>query len=348
MAMSTEPVSERAQLVLKKLIERYIRDGQPVGSRTVREDSGLEVSPATVRNVMSDLEELGFITAPHTSAGRIPTAQGYRLFVDSLISVNPIDDDAIRHLEQQFDPDKSPRQLVRSASRLLSTITSQAGLVSVPKADKQSLRQVEFLPLSGHRVLVILVVNEREVQNRVVHTSREYSALELQQVSAMINQRYAGQSLSAVRQQVVAAMQQDKDVIDNYMQVSLDLANKAFEAADSEGDTDYVIAGEKQLVNTSVDDIERLQSLFEAFEQKKGILELIDRSIGAAGVQIFIGEEAGYEVLGGFSLITAPYQAGGENVGMLGVIGPTRMAYEQVIPVVDVTAQLLSAALKNT
>lgn len=347
--MAAELVSERAQLLLKTLIERYIRDGQPVGSRTLREEAGLEVSPATVRNVMSDLEELGFIKAPHTSAGRIPTAQGYRLFVDSLITVQPIDEQAIQRLEGQLDPDKSPKQLARAASQMLSTVTSQAGLVSVPRSERQSLRQVEFLPLSGNRVLVILVVNEREVQNRVVHTSRSYSALELQQVSSMVNQRYAGQSLPAVRRQVLQAMQQDKDSIDSYMQATLDLANKAFESSAAEQPTDYVMAGEKQLVNTTaaVEDIERLHNLFEAFEQKKGILELVDRSIGAVGVQIFIGEETGYEALGGFSLITAPYQAGGENIGMLGVIGPTRMAYEQVIPVVDVTAQMLSLALNN-
>jgi heat-inducible transcriptional repressor len=347
--MSAEQVSERAQHLLKALVERYIRDGQPVGSSTLREHAGLSVSSATVRNVMADLEELGFVTAPHTSAGRIPTARGYRLFVDSLMTTQPIDKLAIQRLGMQLDPDQSPKQLVHSASKLLSALTHQAGLVSVPRPEKLSLRQVEFLPLSGNRVLVILVVNEREVQNRVVHTPREYSALELQQVASYINQRYAGMSLASVREQVLQAMQRDKDSIDSYLQATLDLASKAFDSEPAKRDTDYVMAGENRLVNTtSAEDIARLQSLFEAFEQKKGILELVDRSIDAAGVQIFIGDEAGYEVLGGFSLITAPYQADGENIGMLGVIGPTRMAYEQVIPVVDVTAQMLSMALSKS
>ncbi len=349
--MAGEVVTERAQLLLKSLIERYIRDGQPVGSRSLLEEAGLPISPATVRNVMSDLEERGFIASPHTSAGRIPTAQGYRLFVDSLITMRPINDEAIQSLELELDPDKSAKELAHSASQLLSSITSQAGLVTVPKPEKLSLRQVEFLPLSGNRVLVILVINEREVQNRVVHTSREFSEIELQQAATMINQRYAGQSLSEIRRGVVMAMQADKDSIDSYMQATLDLASKTFDADaedESEVSTDYVVAGENQLVGvSSPEDMERLRELFEAFEYKKDILELVDRSIHAEGIQIFIGDEAGYEVLGGFSLVTAPYQVDGENLGVLGVVGPTRMAYEQVIPIVDVTAQILSAALKK-
>ncbi len=347
--MTADIVTERAQVLLKTLVERYIRDGQPVGSRSLLDDSGLPVSPATVRNVMSDLEERGFITSPHTSAGRIPTTQGYRLFVDSLITMRPITDQAIHNLELELDPDKSPTELVQTASQLLSSITSQAGLVTVPKPEKQALRQVEFLPLSGNRVLVILVINEREVQNRVVHTSREYSEIELQQATLMVNQRYAGQGLTDIRRAVVAAMQQDKDSIDSYMQTTLDLASKAFEQEDADSDTEYVVAGESQLVSaTSAEDMERLQELFAAFEQKKDILDLVDRSLQAEGVQIFIGEEAGYDVMGGFSLITAPYQTGGDNLGLLGVIGPTRMAYEQVIPMVDITAQILSLALKKS
>ena len=187
------------------------------------------------------------------------------------------------------------------------------------------------------------------VQNRVVHTSREYSELELQQATHIVNQRYAGQGLAEIRRGVVTAMQQDKDSIDHYMQATLDLASKAFEQEGAEPDTDYVVAGESQLVSaTSAQDMQRLQELFTAFEQKKDILDLVDRSLQAEGVQIFIGEEAGYEVMGGFSLITAPYQTDGDNLGMLGVIGPTRMAYEQVIPMVDITAQILSLALKKS
>jgi heat-inducible transcriptional repressor len=346
--MGRELVTERAQLLLKSLVERYIREGQPVGSRSLLEESKLSISPATVRSVMADLEDLGLVSSPHTSAGRIPTTRGYRLFVDSLITMQPIGAQAIQSLEVELDPDKSPTELARSASQLLSTITSQAGLVTMPRPEKLSLRQVEFLPLSGNRVLVILVINEREVQNRIVHTSRQYSDIELQQATATINQRFSGRSLSSIRQGIVLAMKQDKESIDHYMQATLDLASKAFDSEDTGQHADYVMAGENQLVSaTAVEDMESLQGLFSAFEQKKDILELVDRSIHAEGTQIFIGDEAGYDVLGGYSVVTAPYKTGQDNVGVLAVIGPTRMAYEQVIPIVDITAQMLSQALKK-
>ena len=345
--MNQDVISERAKCLLKSLIERYIREGQPVGSKKLLEEAGMLISPATVRNVMSDLEERGYVTAPHTSAGRVPTALGYRLFVDSLITMESFDTEIRQQLEVQLDRDKSAAELVQSASQMLSTVTSLAGLVTVPKTEAAELRQIEFLPLSGDRVLVILVVNEREVQNRVLHTSREYSDIELRQASNMINQRYTGQSLTAIRQAVVEAMQADKRSIDSYMQTTLDLACKAFESSEKTDANDYVMAGESQLItSTSPEDMEKLHQLFEAFENKKDILELIDRSIQADGVQIFIGEEAGYEVLGDFSMVTAPYTCAGSSLGVLGIIGPTRMAYDKVIPVVDITAQLLTLALK--
>ncbi len=346
--MPDEDFNERSQLLLKSLIERYIREGHPVGSQNLLEEAGLPISSATVRNVMADLEERGFICSPHTSAGRVPTAQGYRLFVDQLITMQSIDE---RYLQQQgmaFDPDLSAVEMANVASQLLSSMTSQAGLVTVPKSEKLSLRQVEFLPLSGNRVLVILVIDEREVQNRVLHTSRPYSEQELQQASQLINQRYSGKSLSEVRSGLLMAMQEDKDTIDTYMQTILDLASQAFEAEEEDENTDYVLSGESKLVNlSSAEDLDRLQGLFTAFDQKKDILELVDRSINAEGIQIFIGEEAGYEVFDGFSLITAPYQSDGVTLGVLGVIGPTRMSYEKVIPMVDVTAQMLTSALNK-
>lgn len=347
--MASDLVNERALLLLKSLVERYIRDGQPVGSKSLLEEAGLPISAATVRNVMADLEDRGFITAPHTSAGRIPTAQGYRLFVDQLLTMQPIDRIDIRSLQDSLNPDKTATELAQTASQLLSSITSQAGLVTVPKAEQLSLRQIEFLPLSGNRVLVILVINEREVQNRVLHTSREYSEEELRKASQLINQQFAGRSLAQIRRGLVDAMANDKASIDTYMQSVLDLAAQAFDEEPAGKDTDYLVAGESRLVNLSApEDFERLQGLFNAFEQKKDILELVDRSIDAEGIQIFIGDESGYEVLGGFSLITAPYRSRGVTLGVLGVIGPSRMAYESVIPMVDVTAQLLSSALNKS
>lgn len=346
--MANELISERAQLVLKALIERYIREGQPVGSRALLEESGLPISAATVRNIMADLEELGLIRAPHTSAGRVPTVQGYRLFVDTLITVRPLDQGALASLQQELHPDKSSKELVASASQLLARITAQAGLVSLPRQPRVMLRQVEFLPLSDNRVLVILVINEREVQNRVIYTSRAYGEIELQQAANLINQRFAGRSLDAVRAALLEAMRADKASIDHHLQATLDLASKAFEQPPLEPTRDYVMAGETRLIGaTSPEEIDKLRDLFEAFQQKQDILELVDRCIRADGVQIFIGEEAGYEVLGDFSVITAPYQVGNETLGVLGVIGPTRMAYGSVIPIVDVTARMLSVALKS-
>lgn len=345
--MAKELISERAQLLLKALIERYIRDGLPVGSKALVEASGLPVSAATARNVMADLEDIGLIRAPHTSAGRVPTVQGYRLFVDSLITVRPLGQDAIASLQQELNPDKSPSELVASASQLLARITAQAGLVTLPRLPRVLLRQVEFLPLSDNRVLVILVVNERDVQNRVIHTRRTYSEIELQQAANMINQRFAGRGLREVRAAIVEAMQLDKASIDQHLQVSLDLAAKAFEEAPTTG-RDYVLAGEAQLIGQAgPETYDKLRDLFEAFQQKNEILDLVDRCIQADGVQIFIGDEAGFEALGDFSVITAPYQADNQTLGVLGVIGPTRMAYERVIPIVDVTARMLSLALRS-
>jgi heat-inducible transcriptional repressor len=345
--MSNQEIPERAQLLLKALIERHIRDGQPVGSKTLLEEAGLPVSAATVRNVMSDLEERGYLISPHTSAGRIPTSAGYRLFVDSLLQVRPLDVASMASMRDQLNPDLPARELVQNASRLLSGITAQAGLVTVPRQNSNQLRQVEFLPLSGERVLVILVVNEREVQNRIIHTQRQYTEEELRVATALVNQRFAGQHLNQVKSRIIEEMEADRQSIDSYMQDTLDLASKAFESDEAdETEEDYVLAGESRLLGSAApEELERLQDLFEAFQRKKDLLHLLEHSTRAQGIQIFIGEEAGFEVLGGYSVVTAPYTDGAENLGVLGVIGPTRMAYEKVIPIVDVTARMLSSAL---
>ena len=342
--MSNDKISERAQILLKALVERHIRDGQPVGSRTLREEAGLPVSAATIRNVMSDLEELGYLHSPHTSAGRVPTAAGYRLFVDTLLQVQPLERDAVSALRHELNPDKSATELVQSASSMLSTITAQAGLVTVPRNEANQLRQVEFLPLSGDRVLVILVINEREVQNRIIHTKRVFSESELRDAAALVNQRFAGRPLNEVQQQILGEMQDARSQIDSYLQASLDLANKALQ---QEGEEDeYVMAAESGLLGSaSAGEMTKLRELFDAFERKQDLLHLLERSSRAEGIQIYIGEEAGYEVFGDYSVVTAPYSDGMRTLGVLGVIGPTRMAYERVIPIVDVTARMLSSAL---
>ncbi len=337
-------ISERARILLKTLVERHIRDGQPVGSRTLLEEAGLPVSAATIRNVMSDLEEKGYLHSPHTSAGRVPTALGYRLFVDTLLQVRPLDDEALSRMRAELNPDKSASDLVQTASALLSSITAQAGLVTVPRQEAHQLRQVEFLPLSGDRVLVILVINEREVQNRIIHTQRPFTEAQLRDAAAMVNQRFAGQPLRLVKERILREMEDARSRIDSYLQASLDLANQALDQ-EQEGD-DCVVVGESRLLDYATpEEMFQLRGLFETFEKKKDLLHLLERCSRAQGIQIFIGEEAGYKVFGNYSVITAPYNDGDRILGVLGVIGPQRMAYERVIPIVDVTARMLSSAL---
>lgn len=344
--MSDSIISDRAQNLLKVLVERYIQDGQPVGSRTLSRDSGMELSPATIRNVMADLEELGLIRSPHTSAGRIPTARGYRLFIDSLLTVKQLDNSELLSLQQQIGTVGEPDSVLSSASSLLSELTSMAGVVTLPRHEQESLRQLEFLPLSGNRVLVILVLNEREVQNRIIDTTRNYSAAELQQMANYLNQTYAGRDIREVRESLLRDMEQTKLDMNRLMTSAIEMAQRAFQRGEDE---DFVLAGETNLMAYSdMADMEKLRQLFDAFNRKSDILHLLDQSIHARGVQIFVGEESGFEVLQECSVVTAPYEAEGGVAGVLGVIGPTRMAYDRVIPIVDVTARLLGAALNQS
>lgn len=336
-------LNERAQQLLKFVVERYIRDGQPVGSRTVSRESSLDLSPATIRNIMADLEELGLVSSPHTSAGRVPTAHGYRVFVDSLLTVRDLADVEVSNLRHQLTPGGEPKRILETASTMLSEITSLAGVVMLPRREHVASRHVEFLGLSQNRVLVILVTNEKEVQNRIIRTSRPYTQAELQQAANYLNEAFAGRDLSAMREGLVAEMQATREHINQLMITALEMVD---EEAESEGD--YVLAGQTNLMNyAEMSNVERLRQLFEAFNRKRDILHLLDQSLRADGIQIFIGEESGYEVLGDCSVVTAPYTVEGNVVGVLGVIGPTRMHYDRVIPIVDVTAKLLGAALNQ-
>lgn len=338
--------SERSQLVLHALVQRYIHEGQPVGSKALAQALPLSLSPATLRNVMADLEDRGFIHSPHTSAGRVPTALGYRFFVNGLISSPPGDlTPLLPDLSAGLAPDRSPQELIETASQLLSSITGQAGVVTLPSTSSASFRQVEFLPLSGSRVLVILVLNEREVQNRIIHTDRAFSERDLARAATYINRRFAGQDLAQVRAALVEGMRADQARIDALMHSVIEVAACAF--APAEDAKDYVIAGQSNLLAADNADMERLRKLFGAFQKKNDILHLLDRCMAANGIQIFIGEESGYEVLDDYSVITSPYQIGGRPLGVLGVIGPTRMAYDRVIPIVDLTARMLGAALSS-
>jgi len=341
-----EALSPRASSLLKTLVEMHIREGQPIASKNLQGESGLSVSPATVRNIMAELEDLGYLASPHTSAGRIPTAQGYRFFVDSLLQVGPVEQGAVSALNAALDPNRSTSELVQSASNLLAQITYQTGIVTVPKPASSQLRQIEFLPLSGDRVLVILVINEREVQNRIIQMQRPMNEEQLKAAADIINQRYAGADLSQVKTQIVREMAEARSRIDAYLEAALELASVAIDT--QEQSENVMVTGEASLLNqASPEDMQKLRELFDAFERKRDLLELLERCSRADGIQIFIGEEAGFDVFGDFSVITAPYAQGSQSLGVLGVIGPTRMAYERVIPIVDVTARMLSAALSR-
>jgi heat-inducible transcriptional repressor len=338
--------NDRGQHLLRVLIQRYIRDGQPVGSRTLSKDSGLELSPATIRNVMSDLEDMGLVSAPHTSAGRIPTPRGYRMFVDTLVRYRQPGDSDIQRIRRKLKGEyESAGELVSTVSNMLSEFTSMAGVVTVPRAPKNALRQIEFLPLSENRVLVILVVNDTEVQNRILHTDRNYTASELQQAQNFINQHYAGTDLHTVREKLLQDLDATRDSMNQAMHDIIAVAHAAMDKAEHP-DEGYVLAGETKLMDfAELSDVDTLRRLFDAFSHKRLILDLLDRSINAEGVRIFIGEESGYRILDDCSVVTAPYHVDDDTIGVLGVIGPTRMAYDRVVPIVDVTARLLESAL---
>jgi heat-inducible transcriptional repressor len=346
-AQHREPqLNERAQHLFKTLVERYIRDGLPVGSRTLSRDSLLDLSAATVRNVMADLEESGLLRSPHTSAGRVPTDQGFRFFVDTLLRIEPLEGAQVAMLKEQLNPDQNRGALMESASALLSDITHLAGVVMLPRHEQLTLRQVEFLSLSEDQVLVILVVNEREVQNRIIRTGRLYTPAELQQAANYLNGLCAGKDLVTVREEILAELRATRENMDAMMQAAVEMAEKAL-VTEPESD-EVVVVGQTNLMDSgALADVEKLRRLFEAFNEKRELLNLLDHSLNAEGVQIFIGEESGYNVLDECSVVTAPYGDDHEVFGVLGVIGPTRMAYDRVIPIVDITARLLTAALNR-
>lgn len=337
-------LSARAQLLLKTLVARYIEEGQPVGSRMLSRDSGLDLSPATVRNVMADLEEMGLVRAPHTSAGRIPTVQGYRLFVDTLIQIEPVLLDEVERMRDQLGNIQDREALLGAASSLLSEVTHLAGVVTSSGQDHMMLRQVEFLSLSNNEVLVILVLNEQEVQNRIIRTSRRFSPSELQQAANYLTSEFKGKDMREVRARLVRDMRETREQMNRMMIVAVEMAEQAFAADESQ--EDMVVAGQTHLMEYGeLADMDKLRNLFDAFNRKRDILHLLDQSVSASGVQIFIGEESGYDIFDDCSVVTSPYEQDGRTLGVLGVIGPTRMAYERVIPIVDLTARLLSAAL---
>lgn len=341
-------LNDRAQHLLKVLVEAYIADGQPVGSRTLAKRSGLDLSAATIRNVMADLEEMGYISSPHTSAGRVPTSQGYRLFVDSLLQVRPLESEDVTILQGRLNASRDPNSLIQSASNLLSGITSLTGVVTLPRRNPSAIRQIEFMRLSERQVLVILVFSRNEVQNRIIELETELSTAELHQAANFLNECLIGKDIHAARHVLLEEMREHRAEMDRLMQAAITLGERAFDGMELHSDQDCIIAGETNLMSyEDLSDIKKLRDLFGAFTRKRDILSLLDKTIQADGVQIFIGREAGYNVFDDCSLVTAPYSLDNEHIGVLGVIGPKRMRYDRVIAVVDLTAKLLGVALQS-
>ena len=336
-------MNERSRILLKSLIEKHISDGQPIGSRELAKSSGLELSPASIRNIMADLEEMGFIASPHTSAGRIPTPLGYRFFVDSLLTVQPLGSIERHKIEDQFRPDSANR-LIATASQLLSNLTQFAGVVKSPSRQTSSFRHIEFVSLSDHRILLIIVAPDGDVQNKVLEASRKFTDSELTEATNYLNQKYAGMAFENIRARIQSELTELKDNISQLMSLAVSAGQE-----NSAKNEDYIVSGETNLlsVNDLTMNIESLRTLFEMFDKKTGILQLLDTSDRANGVQIYIGGESGLVPLDECSVVTAPYDVDGQVVGTVGVIGPTRMAYERVIPIVDITAKLLSGALSH-
>lgn len=340
----------RARQLLRTLISRYIRSGEPVGSQTLARHAGLDLSAATIRNILGDLEDVGLLSAPHTSAGRIPTTQGYRLFVDSLLRVRPLPEGEIARLRGELLPAGSGTQaLLGSASELLSAMTHFVGVVSVPKREQFAFRRIDFVPLDGQRVLAILVFADNDVQNRILQTRRAYDAGELERVANYLNANFAGRTVADIRATLLRDLKTARAEMETLLAQSVELAEQALEP--ESGDTvldDMVLAGQTRLMGLQeLTDVDRLRELFDAFARKREILQLLERTVHAPGVRIFIGEETGLAPLEDVSLVTAPYGAGGQVLGVLGVIGPTRMAYDRVIPMVQAAADALGAAFKT-
>lgn len=343
--LNTE-LNERSRHLLKLLVERYIADGQPVGSAVLSREKGLGVSPATARNIMADLENLGLIHSPHTSAGRVPTNSGYRFFVDSLLTVTEPEQKQLSDLKVNVEKEKGSNQIIVTASQLLSGITHLAGVVSLPKREMASFRQIEFMPLSKGQVLVILVTNDDEVHNRVIQTSKDFSPSVLQQASNYLNSLFVGHSLSDVKSIIAKEMSDARKQVNQMMIDAINLAHQS--VGENESSEDVVLSGTTNLMDfQELSDVNNMRHLFEAFSQKQDIMHLLDRSMNADGVQIYIGDESGYQPFGECSLITAPYAVDDKTVGVLGVIGPVRMSYDKVIPLVGVTAKVLGEALKS-
>jgi len=339
-------LNPRSEQLLKTLIDRYIADGTPVGSRTLAKQSDMNVSPATIRNIMADLEEMGLISSPHTSSGRIPTQAGYRMFVDSLVKVRPLETETRAQLQEGLGRVAETGELMSRASNMISQITHLAGVVMVPRFEEENrFKQIEFVSLSKKRVLVILVTSSGQVLNRVIEVDRAYSPSELVESANYFNDTYGGSSLQEVKNALLREIQADSEIMQKGLKLAAQVAEQMFSQDDSES---VVVSGEANLMDVpDLGDIRKLRKVFDVFNTKRDLLDLLDRSMKAGGINVFIGSESGYEGLDDCSVVTAPYSVDDQIIGTIGVVGPTRMAYDRIIPVVDITARLISNLLSQ-
>ena len=337
--------SQRARRILSAIVDKYIQEGIPIGSKSLSLADEIGLSPASIRHVMSDLEELGFIASPYTSSGRVPTSKGYRFFIDSLLKLQPVEAKELERIKKRVNTNESnSRELAISVSNTLSAITKLAGIVTIPKQQVIRLKEIDFIQLSEKRILAIIVMNETEVENRILQMKRDYSKDELQQASNYLNTHYKGRSLSYIKKHLINEMIETKESVNSLMSDLIDIADKVLDFDESE---EYIVAGQRRLMDFhELSDIKKLRQLFDAFREKQQLLELLDKSMSTDGIQIFIGEESGYQMFDNCTLITSPYTTEEGAIGVLGVIGPTRIAYQKVIPIVDITAKLLGKSLK--
>ena len=337
--------SQRARRILSAIVDKYIQEGIPIGSKSLSLADEIGLSPASIRHVMSDLEELGFIASPYTSSGRVPTSKGYRFFIDSLLKLQPVEAKELERIKKRVNTHESnSRELAISVSNALSAITKLVGIVTIPKQKVIRLKEIDFIQLSEKRILAIIVMNETEVENRILQMKRNYSKDELKQASNYLNTHYKGRSLSYIKKHLINELVQTKESVNSLMSDLIDIADKVLDFDES---NEYIVAGQRRLMDFhELSDINKLRQLFDAFREKQQLLELLEKSMSTDGIQIFIGEESGYQIFDNCTLITSPYTTEEGAIGVLGVIGPTRIAYQKVIPIVEITAKLLGKSLK--
>jgi len=345
-----ESLNNRQELLLKALVESFISDGQPVGSTKLSQTQNIAISSATIRGVFGDLEDLGYIYSPHKSAGRVPTALGYRMFVDKMVKVQPVDIDLIQKLKINLSKDQERKSIIKKTNEVLSSITELTGIISLPTQKNAELKQIDFLKLSDDKILAILINKNNDVENKIINLDRVYSPSELQEASNYLNAIISGQSVLHIRKILLNELEEMRKDMNSIMSSAITFGKKLFlDTDDLNDDSDLLVTGQTRLMNCKeLSDIDTLKTLFEAFSEKNNILHLLDKSISSNGVKIFIGAESGYNVLDDCSIVSAPYRFDNDVVGVLGVIGPKRMAYDRVIPIVDITAKLLSEALKSS